>query len=37
LSEALGLGVARQYSFPLPRFAGKVFTYNEFVTVARKS
>lgn len=36
LSTKLGLSVARQYSFPLPRVAGKVFTYNEFVTVARK-
>jgi 2-polyprenyl-3-methyl-5-hydroxy-6-metoxy-1,4-benzoquinol methylase len=36
LCTALGLTVDRQYSFPLPRAAGKVFTYNEFVTVARK-
>jgi SAM-dependent methyltransferase len=34
LSEDLGLSVQRQFSFPLPRFTGKVFTYNEFVTVA---
>ncbi|TDC78617.1 methyltransferase domain-containing protein [Micromonospora sp. KC606] len=32
----LGLAVARQYSFPLPRTFGKLFTYNEFVTVARR-
>lgn len=31
-----GLVVRRSYSFPLPRPAGKVFKYNEFVTVARK-
>ncbi|GIJ20746.1 class I SAM-dependent methyltransferase [Micromonospora lutea] len=31
----LGLTVLRQYSFPFHRVAGKVFTYNEFVTVAR--
>lgn len=31
-----GLTVTRSYSFPLPRPAGKVFKYNEFVTVARK-
>jgi 2-polyprenyl-3-methyl-5-hydroxy-6-metoxy-1,4-benzoquinol methylase len=31
----LGLTVIRQYSFPFPRFMGKLFTYNEFVTVAR--
>ena len=34
LSRQLGLRVEKQFSFPLPRFAGKVFTYNEFVTVA---
>ncbi|WP_432050158.1 class I SAM-dependent methyltransferase [Verrucosispora sp. NA02020] len=31
----LGLTVLRQYSFPFPRIAGRAFTYNEFVTVAR--
>ena len=31
----LGLSVLRQYSFPFPRIAGRAFTYNEFVTVAR--
>jgi 2-polyprenyl-3-methyl-5-hydroxy-6-metoxy-1,4-benzoquinol methylase len=36
LSTDLGLTVDRQYSFPFPRFAGRIFTYNEFVTVARK-
>ena len=35
LCAQLGLAVLRQYSFPFPRLAGKVFTYNEFVTVAR--
>lgn len=35
LCAALGLTVDRQYSFPFPRTAGKVFMYNEFVTVAR--
>jgi SAM-dependent methyltransferase len=35
-ARALGLGVELQYSFPLPRAAGRAFTYNEFVTVARK-
>lgn len=34
LAEELGLQVERQYSFPLPRWTGKIFTYNEFVTVA---
>jgi 2-polyprenyl-3-methyl-5-hydroxy-6-metoxy-1,4-benzoquinol methylase len=36
MASALGLTVRRQYSFPFPRAAGKVFTYNEFVTVAEK-
>ncbi|WP_410812644.1 methyltransferase domain-containing protein [Micromonospora sp. 067-2] len=31
----LGLAVTRQFSFPFPRTLGRVFTYNEFVTVAR--
>jgi SAM-dependent methyltransferase len=31
----LGLTVTRQYSFPFPRALGRVFTYNEFITVAR--
>jgi SAM-dependent methyltransferase len=35
LAAELGLAVERQFSFPLPRMAGRVFTYNEFVTVAR--
>jgi SAM-dependent methyltransferase len=35
LAVELGLEVVEQRSFPFPRVAGKVFTYNEFVTVAR--
>ena len=35
LCETVGLTVARQYSFPFPRPAGRVFPYNEFVTLAR--
>lgn len=35
LCTAAGLSVQRQYSFPFPRPVGKVFPYNEFVTVAR--
>jgi 2-polyprenyl-3-methyl-5-hydroxy-6-metoxy-1,4-benzoquinol methylase len=35
LCETLGLTVQRQYSFPFPRWMGKVFAYNEFVTLAR--
>jgi SAM-dependent methyltransferase len=30
-----GLRVERSYSFPLPRWAGRFFPYNEFVVVAR--
>lgn len=35
LAEELGLTVEAEQSFPFPRAAGKVFTYNEFVSVAR--
>jgi 2-polyprenyl-3-methyl-5-hydroxy-6-metoxy-1,4-benzoquinol methylase len=35
LCEKVGLRVVRQYSFPFPRIAGRVFAYNEFVTLAR--
>ena len=31
-----GLRLEERYSFPLPRFAGALFKYNEFVTIARK-
>lgn len=30
-----GLVVERTYSFPLPRWTGRVFPYNEFVVIAR--
>lgn len=36
LADTLGLVVERGYSFPFPRFAGRAFTYNEFVLVARR-
>ena len=36
LARDLGLTVERQYSFPFPRWMGKVFTYNEFNVLARK-
>jgi hypothetical protein len=36
LLRGTGLEVERRYSFPLPRLAGAVFKYNEFVTIARK-
>ncbi len=34
-AQRLGLTVERRYSFPFPRVVGKVFPYNEFVTVLR--
>ena len=36
LATDLGLSTERAYSFPFPRIAGKVFTYNEFVLLARR-
>lgn len=33
---ALGLELVKQYSFPFPRPFGRVFKYNEFVTIACK-
>jgi 2-polyprenyl-3-methyl-5-hydroxy-6-metoxy-1,4-benzoquinol methylase len=35
LAAAIGFDVERRYSFPFPRMVGKVFPYNEFVTVTR--
>lgn len=35
LCRATGLSPVRHYSFPFPRAAGKLFTYNEFVLLAR--
>ncbi|GAA1872606.1 hypothetical protein GCM10009836_61920 [Pseudonocardia ailaonensis] len=35
LCEQAALRVVRQYSFPFPRAAGRIFPYNEFVTLAR--
>ncbi len=34
IAAACGLTVERSFSFPFPRRAGKLFTYNEFVQVA---
>ena len=36
-TEEAGLKPEREYSFPFPRFAGRVFPYNEFVSVSRKT
>jgi SAM-dependent methyltransferase len=35
LCRDLGLTVERSSSFPFPRWAGRLFTYNEFVVVGR--
>lgn len=34
LSETIGLTIRKESSFPLPRWAGRVFPHNEFVVVA---
>lgn len=34
LLDAVAMKVEREYSFPLPRALGRMFTYNEFVVVA---
>lgn len=36
LARDLGLEPVRHYSFPLPRWAGKAFLYNEFNVLTRK-
>ena len=36
LCGRLGLDVRRTYSFPFPRWTGRLFTYNEFVVLAQK-
>ena len=36
LADQLGFQVTRNYSFPLPRFTGRAFRYNEFVVVAQR-
>jgi SAM-dependent methyltransferase len=33
-AQSWGFAAVKQFSFPLPRAAGKFFTYNEFVVVA---
>lgn len=35
LAAAIGFSPVRQYSFPFPRAAGRLFPYNEFITVSR--
>ena len=36
VADALGLEPVRDYSFPFPRFFGRLFVYNEFVSVSRR-
>lgn len=36
LADGLGFALERRLSFPFPRLAGRVFTYNEFVCVFRR-
>jgi SAM-dependent methyltransferase len=36
LAVNLGLEVEKHYSFPFPRFVGRIFKHNEFVLLARK-
>jgi SAM-dependent methyltransferase len=36
ISDRLGFELERAFSFPFPRWAGRLFTYNEFVVVSRK-
>src|SRR5512139_3963212 len=35
VADVLGLEPVRDYSFPFPRFFGRLFVYNEFVSVSR--
>jgi SAM-dependent methyltransferase len=37
LAARLGFEVVRAYSFPFPRKMGRIFVYNEFVSVARRT
>ena len=37
INKQLGLSVLREYSFPFPRFMGRLFIYNEFVVVSCKN
>lgn len=36
IAAELTLELERQYSFPFPRLLGRIFKYNEFVSIARK-
>lgn len=36
IAAEAGLAVEKSYSFPFPRFVGRIFRHNEFVVIARK-
>lgn len=36
INTQLGFTILREYSFPFPRFIGRFFTYNEFISISRK-
>jgi 2-polyprenyl-3-methyl-5-hydroxy-6-metoxy-1,4-benzoquinol methylase len=36
ISDRLGFQVEHTFSFPFPRWVGRLFTYNEFVVLSRK-
>lgn len=36
IAQTLGFEVFKEFSFPLPRFFGKCFYFNEFVSIARR-
>jgi SAM-dependent methyltransferase len=36
ITQQNGLTTVREYSFPFPRFAGRVFKYNEFISISAK-
>jgi 2-polyprenyl-3-methyl-5-hydroxy-6-metoxy-1,4-benzoquinol methylase len=36
IADRLGFQTERAFSFPFPRWVGRLFTYNEFVVVSRK-
>ncbi len=37
IAERLGFDLDRAFSFPFPRWVGKLFTYNEFVVVGKRT
>jgi hypothetical protein len=37
IADAVGLRTERQYSYPFPRFVGRLLKYNEFVSICRKA